>query len=112
MDENNIKMRAGKKLSQSEQLKRILKDTYRTVIIGVIFLVVYSIINLVTSMLNMEQIESTMYLNQYRLGSKALTSAVQSYAVTGEQRYYDDYMNELNVEKNRDVAWAGLKKMI
>lgn len=63
-------------------------------------------------MLNMEQIESTMYLNQYRLGSKALTSAVQSYAVTGEQRYYDNYMNELNVEKNRDVAWAGLKKMI
>ena len=51
-----------------------------------------------------------MYLNQYRLGSKTLTAAVQSYAVTGDQTYYDNYMKELNEDKNRDIAWEGLQK--
>ncbi len=57
-----------------------------------------------------EELETTTLLNQYRLGSKALTYAVQTYAVTGKQQYYDDYMRELNEDKNRDNAWAGLKK--
>ena len=53
-----------------------------------------------------QHINVTMALNQYRLGSKALTAAVQSYAVTGEKQYYDAYMQELNVDKNRDKALA------
>ena len=57
-----------------------------------------------------QELETTTFLNQYRLGSKALTYAVQTYAVTGNQDYYDDYMRELNEDKNRDIAWAGLKK--
>ena len=35
---------------------------------------------------------------------------MQAYAVTADQQYYDAYMNELNVDKNRDIAWAGLEK--
>lgn len=50
-----------------------------------------------------------MYLNQYRLGSKALTTAVQSYAVSGNKFYYDAYMQELKTDKNRDIAWTGLE---
>ena len=34
--------------------------------------------------INSQQLEATMYMNQYRLGSKRLTTAVQPYAVTGE----------------------------
>ena len=54
--------------------------------------------------------ETTVFLNQYRLGSKALTAAVQAYAVTGDEVYYNDYMKELDVDKNRDIAWAGLEQ--
>ena len=57
-----------------------------------------------------EELETTTYLNQYRIASKTLTYAVQAYAATGEQNYYDDYMKELNEDKNRDIAWAGLEK--
>lgn len=57
-----------------------------------------------------QELETTTFLNQYRLGSKALTYAVQTYAVTGNKEYYDDYMRELNDDKTRDIAWAGLKK--
>ena len=42
--------------------------------------------------------------------AQKLTSEVQSYAVTGNQQYYDNYMKELNEDKNRDKAIAGLKK--
>ena len=82
--------------SQSAQLKQMSNSTYRAIIIGIVLLVFYSAINIWLSSVNAEQLESTMFLNQYRLGSKTLTSEVQSYAVTGKQEYYDNYMKELN----------------
>lgn len=98
------------KESQSVKLKKIVQDTYRVVLIGVMLLVLFIGVNIVVYMVNAERLESTMFLNQYRLGSKTLTSEVQSYAVTGKQTYYDNYMKELNEDKNRDIAWEGLKK--
>lgn len=96
--------------SQSEQLKQMSRATYRSIIIGIVLLVFYSAVNFWLYSVNAEQLESTMFLNQYRLGSKTLTSEVQSYAVTGKQEYYEKYMKELNEDKNRDKAIAGLKK--
>lgn len=104
------KVKNENKLSQSVQLKKIVQDTYRVVIIGVILLMLFTGANVCVFMVNSERLESTMFLNQYRLGSKALTSNIQSYAVTGEKMYYDAYMKELNEDKNRDIAWNGLKE--
>ena len=100
----------GVHLSQSVQLKNIVRDTYRVVFAGIALLIIFSVTNIYLTMVSAEQLESTMFLNQYRLGSKALTAAVQSYAVTGDKLYYDHYMKELNEDKNRDIAWAGLKE--
>ncbi len=96
--------------SQLVMLNRIVKETYRVVAVGIVLLLIFSGVNVMLSVTNEERLESTMLLNQYRIGSKNLTSDVQSFAVTGNKQYYDGYMNELNVEKNRDVAWDGLKK--
>ena len=76
------------------------------------------------SAMNVTQINTTAALNQYRIGSKTLTYEVQSYAVTGDETYYNNYMKELNEDKNRDKAiavleecgltdeeWAGLEKI-
>ena len=98
------------KNGQAAQLNKMVKDTYRVVGIGIILLVVFTAINIMVSLANADQLESVMYLNQYRLGSKTLTSEVQSYAVTGNSVYYDNYYKELDVDKNRDVALAGLRK--
>lgn len=95
---------------QAAQMNKMVKDTYKVVIIGVALLVLFIITNMASSIMSREQISTTEYLNQYRSGSKTLTSEVQSYAVTGKQIYYDGYMNELNVDKNRDIAFAGLEK--
>lgn len=95
---------------QVAQLNKVVKSTNFFVRLGILLLAVYVFLNSWLMIMNAEQLESTMYLNQYRMGSKTLTSEVQSYAVTGKQVYYDNYMQELNVDKNRDVAWAGLEE--
>ena len=65
--------------------------------------------NLYLSRINSQQLEATMYMNQYRLGSKTLTAAVQPYAVTGDKTYYNN-MKELHEDKNCDIAWESLQQ--
>ncbi len=98
------------KNSQEYRLKKIIKSTYFSVIVGAVLLGLLFIVSAWASQLSKEQLENTMYLNQYRLGSKTLTYAVQAYAVTGDQKYYDNYMKELNEDKNRDAAWYALEE--
>lgn len=95
---------------QAAQLNKIIKTIYRYVSVGCTLLIIFLGINSYLMMVNAEQLESTMFLNQYRMGSKTLTSEVQSYAVTGQQQYYDAYLKELNEDRNRDIAWAGLQE--
>lgn len=96
--------------SQAMRLKKIIKKSKISLIVGSVLLILLFATSIVSNRLASEQLESTMYLNQYRMGSKNLTYTVQAYAVTADQQYYDAYMNELNVDKNRDIAWAGLEK--
>ena len=98
------------KNSQSFQLKKIIRQSVITVAAGAVLLLLSIGTSIFMSRVSDEELETTTYLNQYRLGSKTLTYAVQAYAATGDQQYYDDYMKELNEDKNRDVALAGLKK--
>ena len=96
--------------SQAMRLKKNIKKSKISLIVGSVLLILLFSTSIVSNRLVSEQLESTMYLNQYRMGSKNLTYAVQAYAVTADQQYYDAYMNELHVDKNRDIAWAGLEK--
>ena len=98
------------KNSQSFQLKKIVQQSIIAVAVGAALLLLSIGTNVWMSRVTDEELETTTYLNQYRLGSKTLTYAVQAYAATGAQEYYDNYMKELNEDKNRDIAWAGLEK--
>lgn len=103
----------GKKrseLGQEELLKLLVQKTKIIIAFGILVLIGSWISNIMLILANEEQLAVTMALNQYRAGSKALTSAVQSYAVDGSQEYYDNYMKELNTDKNREVAWGILEK--
>ena len=109
--EKKLEMDNGldKKLSQEARLKDLTKKMYIVVGTAVIFLLAFIYLTSYSRNTAAEQLETTMFLNQYRTGSKNLTTAVQSYAVTGDEQYYQNYMDELNVVKNRDIAWAGLQ---
>ena len=110
--EKKLEMDNGldKKLSQEARLKDLTKKMYLVVGIAVVLLAAFMYLTAYSRSTAAEQLETTMYLNQYRTGSKNLTTAVQSYAVTGDEKYYQDYMKELNEDKNRDIAWAGLQE--
>lgn len=100
---------SGKK-SQAAQLKKLVRQALVSVITGAILLLGFILFNMAMSRINSAQINTTVALNQYRVASKTLTYDIQSYAVTGEQKYYDGYMRELNESKNREKAIETLKK--
>lgn len=97
-------------VSQKEQLAQIRKKNLMILFIGTVIMALMLGASIMNGMAKRQQLSVTMALDQYRMGSKALTSAVQSYAVTGEKQYYDDYMDELNKTKNRDKALAILEE--
>ena len=51
------------------------------------------------------------FSDQLAAGSDTLTNAVRAYAATGEKRYYDQFQQELKVNRNRDIAVEGLQKL-
>lgn len=106
--ENNV---SGKK-SQAAQLKRLVHQALISVAVGVVLLIGFIIFNLGMSSIQTAQINTTVALNQYRTASKTLTYDIQSYAVTGDQGYYDGYMKELNQDKNREQALADRKSVV
>lgn len=96
--------------SQAAQLKRLVRQAVISVATGAVLLIGFIIFNLGMSRIQTAQINTTVALNQYRTASKTLTYNIQSYAVTGDQSYYDGYMKELNQDKNREQAIATLEK--
>ena len=110
MEKNKRKEHIRGANSQAEGLDKNVRFTYGMVGIGIIFLLIFIISNVLLNRISNEQVENTTYLNQYRIGSKVLTASVQGYAATGDIAYYNDYMKELNEDKNRDIAWEALKE--
>ena len=106
----NVAMNGKKPVSQKAQLEQIRKQNVIILALGVALMVLSLIFSVMASMAKEQQLTVTMALDQYRIGSKALTSAVQSYAVTGDQQYKDDYYAEINDIQNRDKALAILSK--
>ena len=101
----------SKEYGQEAAMIKQVKSALMAVANGALFLVVSVVVNLIASNAQTEQLRANNALNQYRNASKGLTYSVQSYAVTGNQVYYDDYMEELNESKNREKARNELKKI-
>ena len=95
--------------SQAAQLKKLVRQALLSVVIGVVLLVGFILFNMGLSSIRTAQINTTVALNQYRIASKTLTYNIQSYAVTGDQKYYDGYMKELNEDQNREQAIESLE---
>lgn len=108
--EKGQKGRFGKN-SQSARMRNIIIQSIIFMTLGGFCLILTIGASFKVSSVEEELTAAVTYTNQYRLGSKTLTYSVQSYAVTGQQKYYDAYMRELNEDKNRDTALAELKKL-
>ncbi|MCI9124260.1 MAG: HAMP domain-containing protein [Eubacterium sp.] len=98
------------KNSQRRRLKGLVKQACFSVGAGIILLIVFAVFCVVLSNEQSKQLDSAMALDRYRLGSKALTYAVRSYAVTGEDKYREAYYREINEDQNRDKALETLER--
>lgn len=97
-------------VSQKAQLEQIRKRNIVILALGTFLMLVSIAVSVMSNVAQTQQLTVTMALDQYRMGSKNLTSAVQSYVVTGDEQYYDAYMQELQVDMNRDKALTILEE--
>ena len=106
MEDNGVKYKNG----QAAQMKKLSLWMIVTLGIGAVLLVLAVVSSLMLSKAQEASLTVTMALNQYRLASKTLTENVQHYAVKRDAVYHDNYMNELNVDKNREKALEILER--
>lgn len=71
----------------------------------------YSNVNHKIDAANNERYELTYNANRFMNGSAYLTNEVRAYAANGKQEHYDNYWNEVNNLKNRDIGVAKLKEI-
>jgi len=98
------------KVSQAARLKLLMRDTKYTTLGVIVLLIIAMISNIMLSSVQTEQFNVSDALNRFRLASKTMTSNIQSYSVTGDEKYYNAYIKEIEEDKNRDTAVADLKE--
>ena len=102
-------------------MKKAVKQSTLTFILNAasIILIVLSIIAfsfIVQANKNLDAANLTryeLYSNAKRFmdGSAYLTNEVRAYAATGDITHFDNYMNEMGIEKNRDIAVENMRKI-
>ena len=102
-------------------MKKAIKQSTLTVILNAtsIILIVFSIIAFSFIVKANHELDNTnltryeLYSNAKRFmdGSVYLTNEVRAYAATGDRSHYENYMNEMSVEKNRDIAVENMLKI-
>lgn len=101
-----------KKAIKQSTLTYALNLSSVLLLIGIVvaFLFVFKM-NSNISQANDERFELTKNANRFMNGSAYLTNEVRAYASTGNQKYFDNYHNEINNLKNRDIGVANMKEI-
>jgi len=91
-------------MGQEKRMNLLLKKMIRAMMVGGIVLLLSVVFNLWLSGAQNARVKMLQALDQYRLASKDLSFAAQSFAITGKQHYLDIYENEANVDMNKEKA--------
>ena len=100
------------RMGQAARMKALVRETIVVVIVGVVLLITSMISNFLMADDLRNQVDITKALEEYRLASKEFTVDAQSYVVTGEEHFYEAYMQETNVDKHREKSVDTLKATI
>ncbi len=60
---------------------------------------------------NQERFDLTYNANRFVDGSATLTNEVRAYAATADRVHYDNYWDEINNQKNRDIGVENMRKI-
>ncbi len=98
-------------MNQSK-LNQILNGASITALLLVLALVLaYGSVNGKVDRANEDRFSLTYNANRFMNGSAYLTNEVRAYASTGKKEYYDNYWNEINNLKNRDLGVAAMQEI-
>ena len=82
-----------------------------TLLLMVVFLFFYSSVSSQLSLANEERFDLTYNANRFMNGSSALTADVRAYAATGNLTHYNNYFDEINNLKNREIGVAAMQEI-
>lgn len=106
----NVQVRNGQKHMKQSKLSFIISGVSTLCVLGILALaLVYISFSGKEQKAKDERFELSYNANRFMNGSSTLTDAVRAYAATGDEQYYEDYMNELEVDKNRDIGLENLR---
>lgn len=99
-----------KKVLKQSTLTYILNGSSILLLCGIVisFLFVFQM-NARISQANEDRLELTRNANRFMNGSAYLTNEVRAYAATGYKKHMDNYYNEIENLKNRDIGIANMK---
>lgn len=84
-------------------------------ILSLLFLMIsllnFSKVNLQLDRANENRFALTYNANRFMNGSAYLTNEVRAYAATGDEVHYDNYWNEINTLKNREIGVAAMQEI-
>ena len=100
-----------KKMKQSTLLLLLNGISILMLLLMAFCLFCYSQINGKINAANSRRFELTYNANRFMNGSSYLTNEVRAYAATGQKEHYDNYWNEVNTLKNRDIGVENMKSL-
>ncbi|SHJ77291.1 methyl-accepting chemotaxis protein [Hathewaya proteolytica DSM 3090] len=93
-----------KMVSVSQLMKNMSRITSISLIVSMVAAILVLGISYKTSSLNSQRLKLNTYSQQLKDGSDYLTDQVRYYAITGDEKYLDNYNKEVNETKRRDKA--------
>ncbi len=101
-----------KKVMNQSSMTLILNGvSIAAMLIMIISLFIYSNVNRRLNESNEERFELTYNANKFMNASSYLTNEVRAFSATGNQTHYDNYWNEVNTAKNRDIGVAAMQEI-
>ena len=101
-----------KKVMNQSKLNMILNGISLTsLFLMILLLFAYGNIKGKLNAANADRFNLTYNANRFMNGSAYLTNEVRAYASTGEQVHFDNYWNEINNLKNRDLGVAAMQEI-
>ena len=98
-----------KKAMKQSTLVSLLSFGSMLLLVGVIAATIFVyIFNVSVADASVRRFDLTANANRFMDGSSYLTEQVRAYAVTGDRIHYDNYWNEINNLKNRDIGVANM----
>lgn len=82
-----------------------------TLLLMVVFLFFYSSVSSQLSLANEERFDLTYNANRFMNGSSSLTADVRAYSATGNLTHYNNYFDEINNLKNREIGVAAMQEI-